>query len=108
MRPSTKMLQHSLRLTLFTHDTCSLCVDAQAVMSKVWDRRRFEYTEVNIKAPDQTKWRHLYEFDIPVVHIDRTATLASTHGQTTAAAAKLKHRFNEAELEKAMDEVEKA
>jgi hypothetical protein len=42
------------------------------------------------------------------VHIDRTATIEAQEGQTTAAARKLKHRFTETELEKAMDEVEEA
>lgn len=58
------------------------------------------------------------------VHIDRTAALATKHGETTAAARKLKHRFTEQvrkratvfdfdikrlqELEKAMDEVERS
>jgi hypothetical protein len=67
MRQSMRLLQHSLRLTLFTHEHCSLCVDVKAVMSKVWDRRHFEYSEVDIKAPDQKHWHHLYELDIPVV-----------------------------------------
>ncbi|CAK3959260.1 Hypothetical predicted protein [Lecanosticta acicola] len=75
-------------------------------MSRVWDRRHFEYGEVDILAPENKGWKHLYEFDIPVVHIDRTAALATRDGQTTAAARKLKHRFTEAELERAMDEVE--
>ena len=42
------------------------------------------------------------------VHIDRTAFLATQNGETTAAARKLKHRFTEEQLEKAMNEVEKA
>lgn len=36
-------------------------------MSKVWDRRPFEYTEIDVMAPGQTKWKNLYEFDTPVV-----------------------------------------
>ncbi|KAF2171972.1 hypothetical protein M409DRAFT_18203 [Zasmidium cellare ATCC 36951] len=78
-------------------------------MSRVWDRRHFEYREVDILDPKNSKWKSLYEFDIPVVHVDRTAALASNNGgETTAAARKLKHRLTEAEVEKAMDEVEKS
>lgn len=72
-------------------------------MSRVWDRRHFEYGEVDIKAADQAKWKHLYEFDVPVVHVERTGVI----GETSARARKLKHRFTEADLEALMDEVEK-
>jgi hypothetical protein len=59
--------QWSLRHTLFIRQNCSLCTDAKEVMSKVWDRRPFEYTEIDVMAPGQTKWKNLYEFDTPVV-----------------------------------------
>jgi hypothetical protein len=39
-------------------------------MSKVWDRRPFEYTEIDVMAANQTKWKNLYEFDTPVVRVD--------------------------------------
>lgn len=67
MRPTSRLLQHALRLTLFTHENCSLCVDVKEVMARVWDRRPFNYSEVDIHAPENQKWRSLYEFDIPVV-----------------------------------------
>lgn len=60
-------MQHSLRLTLFTHDRCSLCDSVKGVMSKVWDRRHFEYKEVDILAPENKQWMSLYELEIPVV-----------------------------------------
>ncbi|KAK4508586.1 hypothetical protein PRZ48_002325 [Zasmidium cellare] len=110
MRATARLLsQLPLRLTLFTHDHCSLCVPVKEAMSRVWDRRHFEYREVDVLDPKNSKWKTLYEFDIPVVHVDRTAALTSTDdGETTAAARKLKHRLTEAELEKVMDEVEKS
>jgi glutaredoxin len=61
--------QWSLRLTLFVRQNCSLCTDAKDVMSKVWDRRPFEYTEIDVMAANQTKWKNLYEFDTPVVRL---------------------------------------
>jgi hypothetical protein len=54
-------------MTLFIRQNCSLCTDAKDVMSKVWDRRPFEYTEIDVMAANQTKWKNLYEFDTPVV-----------------------------------------
>ena len=73
MKPTPRLLQHALRLTLFTHEHCSLCVNVKDVMAKVWDRRHFEYGEVDILAPENQKWKSLYEFDIPVVSLPITA-----------------------------------
>lgn len=59
--------QWNLRLTFFTRQNCSLCTDAREVLSKVWDKRPFEYTEIDVMAAQQQKWKNLYEFDTPVV-----------------------------------------
>lgn len=68
MRASAILRQQwSLRLTLFIRQNCSLCTDAKGVMSNVWDRRPFEYTEIDVMSAGQTKWKNLYEFDTPVV-----------------------------------------
>jgi hypothetical protein len=82
--PPTKMRasailrqQWSLRMTLFIRQNCSLCTDAKDVMSKVWDRRPFEYTEIDVMAPGQTKWKNLYEFDTPVVRFLHTYPILS-------------------------------
>lgn len=64
-------------MTLFIRQNCSLCTDAKDVMSKVWDRRPFEYTEIDVMAPGQTKWKNLYEFDTPVVRILHTRLIVS-------------------------------
>lgn len=70
MRASAILRQQwSLRMTLFIRQNCSLCTDAKDVMSKVWDRRPFEYTEIDVMAPGQTKWKNLYEFDTPVASL---------------------------------------
>ncbi|EMF16864.1 uncharacterized protein SEPMUDRAFT_137601 [Sphaerulina musiva SO2202] len=103
MRAASRLLQHSLRLTFFTHEHCTLCQPVKDVMSTVWDRRPFGYEEIDILAPENNKWKQLYEFDIPVLHVDRTS---SSNGTTTAAARKLKHRWTQEQLEKVMDEVE--
>ncbi|WPG99580.1 glutaredoxin 2 [Acrodontium crateriforme] len=90
----------SIRLTLFTRENCSLCDTAKVVVNKVKQTQPFEYQEINVMAASQEKWKDLYEFDTPVLHID-------THrkdGETTAAARKLMHRFSEKEVERAMDD----
>ena len=120
MRATMVLLRQCLRLTLFTRPQCSLCEDAKGVLSTVWDRRPFEYDEVNVMAAKQDKWRALYEFDTPVVRsfslalnplgcTDRlqvhiNATEENNHSfETTTAAQKLMHRFSEQDLESGMD-----
>lgn len=67
MRPSLQLLQHNARLTLFTRANCSLCETAKAVISKVEQRRGFQYVEVDVMAAGQKQWKDVYEFDTPVV-----------------------------------------
>jgi len=67
MKVTNSLWQHALRLTLFTRANCSLCIDAENVLAKVWVRRQFEYKKVDVMEPGQEKWKNLYEFDTPVV-----------------------------------------
>ncbi|KAK0835529.1 hypothetical protein LTR73_000025 [Friedmanniomyces endolithicus] len=71
--------------------------------------RRFEYTEIDVMVAGYDKWKALYEFDTPVVHVDQAKELykGTSQGEgTTAQAKKLMHRFTEAQLKATMDEVE--
>ena len=61
------LFQQALRLTLFTRQNCGLCEDAKVVLSKVRDKRPFDYEEVDVMSPGQQKWKAAYEFDTPVV-----------------------------------------
>jgi glutaredoxin len=67
MRRTVTLLKETLKLTFFTRPNCSLCVDAKSVMSQVYDRRPFNYEEINVMSKGQTMWKELYEFDTPVV-----------------------------------------
>lgn len=67
MRATSALRQWCLRLTFFTRSNCSLCTDAKHVISNVWQRRPFEYTQIDVMAPKQDKWKALYEYDAPVV-----------------------------------------
>ncbi|KAK4993961.1 hypothetical protein LTR66_001352 [Elasticomyces elasticus] len=103
MRPTWILRNYACRITLFTRANCSLCSDAKQVLSKVWDKRPFEYTEIDVMQSKEEKWKHLYEFDTPVVHFDKTEE-NNTHFETSENARKLMHRFKEEEVQKAMDE----
>lgn len=65
--PTARLLQRVSRITLFTRQGCSLCDNAKGVLSNVWDKRPFEYTEIDVMAPGQQRWKDVYEFDTPVV-----------------------------------------
>lgn len=67
MFATRRLLQHASRITLFTRETCGLCKQAKGVLSDVWDKRPFEYTEVNVDKPESKPWRTLYDYDVPVV-----------------------------------------
>ena len=67
MRPTTALLQHSARVTLFTRSNCSLCDTAKSTINQLAARRSFDLAQIDVMAPDQALWKDLYEFDTPVV-----------------------------------------
>jgi len=104
MRPSFGLLQ-KCRITLFTRANCSLCTDAKHTLSSVWDVRQFKFREVDVMASDQTMWRDLYEFDVPVIHISKADDLEE-NPDLSGKAKKLMHRFTAEEVHKKMDQAE--
>ncbi|KAK6067583.1 glutaredoxin-like domain-containing protein [Seiridium cupressi] len=108
MHVTSRLLQHACRITLFTRENCGLCGQAKSVLSDVWDQRPFEYREVDIiKSQQVPRWRDLYEFDVPVIHIDKAAA-PEEQPKLASKAAKLMHRFTVEEVQAKMDNVEKA
>ena len=105
MRVSKSFLQHSARITLFTRANCSLCSTAKSVLSALQKKRSFEYNEVDVMATEQQRWKDLYEFDTPVVHVQRVFHTYSKPDIATEAR-KLMHRFSEEEVEALIDEAE--
>ncbi|RSL61797.1 hypothetical protein CEP53_004995 [Fusarium sp. AF-6] len=106
---ATRRLLQSTRITFFTRDTCGLCTQAKSVLSDVWDKRPFAYTEVNIDLPkpESKKWRDLYDFDVPVIHISK-ATAPEEDPAKVGKAIKLMHRFTVNQVEAQMDKAEKS
>ncbi len=100
---SSSVAPAAARLTLFTRAHCGLCDTAKARLVEVRTKRRVEYTEVDILAPGQRRWRDVYEFDVPVLHVDPP----SGGDETTSvdAARKLWHRFTVEEVEREVDAV---
>ncbi|KAG9255076.1 uncharacterized protein F5Z01DRAFT_621301 [Emericellopsis atlantica] len=92
------------RITLFTRPGCGLCEQGKANLSQVWDKRPFAYAEENVDA-QESKWRDLYDFDVPVIHISRSEA-PPEDVSTASKAIKLMHRFTPAEVEAKMDVAE--
>jgi hypothetical protein len=68
----TRRLLQGCRITLFTREGCGLCAQGKQSLSDVWDKRPFAYVEENVDAKG-SKWRDLYDFDVPVVGSRRSA-----------------------------------
>lgn len=106
MRASLALRATSVRLTLFTRANCGLCDVAKSRLMEVQKRRTVDYSEIDIAAPGQETWKSVYDYDVPVLHIDK-ATQARDDGEVDSldAAKKLMHRFTVEEVEAAVDEV---
>ncbi|EXJ86046.1 hypothetical protein A1O1_06415 [Capronia coronata CBS 617.96] len=110
MRPSIALRAARVQLTLFTRANCGLCDVAKSRIVEVQNRRPVNYREIDIMSPGHEKWRDVYDFDVPVLHVDKVAggKEAGESGLSLEAAKKLMHRFTVEEVEEAVDEVEKA
>ena len=105
MRLSPTLRAHSARLTLFTRADCSLCDTAKSNLAQVQKRKPVEYTEVNVMAAGQELWKNNYEFDVPVLHVQRV-TYTYSKPDILSEARKLMHRFSVEEVEKLVEEAE--
>jgi Glutaredoxin-like domain (DUF836) len=105
MRISPVLRMHSARLTLFTRANCSLCETAKANIATVQRKRPTDYKEIDVMAEGQQKWRDLYEFDTPVLHVERVSYTYSKP-DIVSEAKKLMHRFSAEEVENLVDEAE--
>lgn len=105
MRPTCLLLQHTARITLFSRSNCSLCETAKSTIDRLAQKRSFDHSTVDIIAADQTHWRDLYEFDAPVVHVERVHHTYSKPDIVTEPR-KLFHRFTEEQLEGLIEEAE--
>ncbi|KAH8697383.1 hypothetical protein BGW36DRAFT_167331 [Talaromyces proteolyticus] len=92
---------NAARLTLFTRAHCGLCDTAKLTVSKLQKRRRFDYTEIDIMTPEHKQWKDVYEFDVPVLHVQ------SSQSNNESELRKLFHRFSEAEVEELVNQAEK-
>lgn len=96
---------YSARLTLFTRSNCSLCDVAKSKIAEVRKKKTIEYNEVDVMAPGQKQWKQLYQYETPVLHVERVFHTNSKPNIVTEAK-KLWHRFSAEDIEKLVDEAE--
>ncbi|KAJ5689913.1 hypothetical protein N7462_004305 [Penicillium macrosclerotiorum] len=101
----TRVLFDPARLTLFTRAGCGLCDTAKHAVIQVQKRRPFDYVEKDIMDSENKSWKDVYEFDVPVLHVQ------SVKGGQPAQAdlsdpRKLFHRWTEQQVEQLVDEAE--
>ncbi|KAK2760760.1 hypothetical protein FQN54_001996 [Arachnomyces sp. PD_36] len=99
MFPTPALLSRNVRLTLFTRANCSLCDTAKHNVNQLLKRKPLPYSEIDVMATGNKMWKDVYEFDTPVLHVQRTDQMDTT------GPKKLFHRFSEQEVEKLVGEV---
>jgi len=107
MRTTNRLLNLACRITLFQREGCGLCTQARSVLSEVWDKRPFAYTQVDIMKPESKSWRDMYDFDVPVIHISKSQQ-PEEDPKLSSKAVKLMHRFTPEQVQAKMDEVERS
>lgn len=123
MFATRRLLNLPCRITLFTRNGCGLCSQGKQSLSDTWDKRPFDYVEEDVDAKG-SKWRDLYDFDVPVVSLDqfykihcemlitRQIHIAKSEAPAedvnkASKAVKLMHRFTPQQVMEKMDQVEK-
>lgn len=102
MRPALVLRAH---LTLFTRANCGLCDTAKTRIVELQKKRRVAYTEIDIMADGQKQWRDVYDFDVPVLHVEKDRALDTTPAMVSPSQ-KLMHRFTVAEVEDLIEKTE--
>lgn len=102
----TRGLFGQARLTLFTRAGCGLCDTAKHTVVQLNKRRPFEYVEKDIMEAGNKQWKDVYEFDVPVLHIQPVKDGLPKEADLSDKR-KLFHRWTEQEVELQVDEAEK-
>lgn len=106
MFPTRALLSNAARVTLFTRVNCGLCDTAKHTVTLLNKRRPFDYSELDIMIPANKAWKDVYEFDVPVLHV-QSSKVQQAGSTELSEPRKLFHRFSEQEVEKLVDEAEK-
>lgn len=101
----TRSLWGQARLTLFTRAGCGLCDTAKNTVVQLQKRRPFEYVEKDIMEPGNQSWKDVYDYDVPVLHIQSVGNGLPKEAELSDTR-KLFHRWTEQELEKVVNEAE--
>ncbi|KAE8145770.1 hypothetical protein BDV25DRAFT_163900 [Aspergillus avenaceus] len=107
MFPTVARLSQAVCVTLFTRAGCGLCDTAKHAVTQLHKRRPFDYSELDIMLPSNKLWKDVYEFDVPVLHVQSVKAQSGKEEVDLSDPKKLFHRWTEQEVETLVDEVEK-
>jgi glutaredoxin len=98
-----------VHVTFFSRASCALCHNARNVLAAAWEKRPFEYVEIDVMTTQDTKWKDAYEFDVPVIHVVPTVGEGKALGEVGEGkeGRKLMHRFSTEEVVSVLEEVAK-
>lgn len=71
MQSKIKLMENVTRLALFTRPNCGLCDSAKVVLQSLSMKKTFELKQINVMDPANTHWKLIYEFDTPVVSVEK-------------------------------------
>lgn len=107
MHPSSA--RAAVRLSLFTRAHCGLCDAAKLAVARARLPGLAHVEMVDIMAPQHAAWRELYEFDVPVLHVQKAKEMEASRERRAGPLGeprKLWHRFASEEVERLAAEVE--
>lgn len=107
MFPTLRLAQ-AARVTLFTRAGCGLCDTAKHTVTQLHKRRPFDYTETDIQLPEHKQWKDVYDYDVPVLHVQSVKRQQAGGKSELSDPKKLFHRWTEQEVEDLVDQAEKA
>ncbi|BFZ61103.1 hypothetical protein YB2330_002161 [Saitoella coloradoensis] len=72
------------RVTLFHHPACQLCLNASAALTSIQSRlpaNTFTLERINIHEDGNEKWKEVYGWDVPVIHLGEERVLMHRIGE---------------------------
>lgn len=94
-------------VTLFSRRGCSLCDKVKPIVKQEHKVMRFQSDEVDIMEPKHKPWRDFYEYDVPVLHIQKYVLSGNKPNQKVLSeATKLWHTWTAEELQQAINDLQ--
>ena len=93
--------------TLYKRPGCGLC-DKMLILTRTNQKaNRFQLQEIDIMKPENKSWKDCYEYDVPVLHVQKYLPVENTSDKKVLSEAmKLWHTWTDDELEEVIKQVQ--